>query len=281
MKYSIVIVAHQTDYEALCLQARSMSNYLSSSLVEQIYLVENPKLENHEHLFDQFGDMKSYVTMIEAADIAPPETFRQSGWFSQQILKLLVSNVIETPRYLALDAKNTMVYPLKKKFLERNGAPLSHFVDFTHHTSIRWLRHTLDYFSLPDSYIGAFVPTVTPFVFVTDLVKEMIEVIEKHEGTPFPDAFLKYQLTEFFAYAGYLMATNQMSYNFNGKECRTIWDSVHSDEYVDECIRMTKQHKLPFFSVHRRAIPMMSPTSRRLVLEFWKSRGVDGSVIFK
>lgn len=279
MTYTIVTVAHQDDYEALYFQARSMAKYLPPSLIHQIIIIENPKLQDHARLISQYGKLKNRVKIVAGASLAPPEAFSWSGWWSQQILKLMVAQIVETPRYLCLDAKNVLVFPLRRKFLERREKPRSFEIDYTTHSSLRWLRHTLDYFGLPETHIKAFVPTTTPFVLVTDLVKELIRYIEGREGTSLAAAFLKHQLTEFFLYGGFLKATNRFNYDVSGEECHTVWDVVHGDDYVHGIIKQTEKKKLPFFSVHRRAIPKLSEHARQEIIRFWTRRGLGSGVL--
>lgn len=274
MKYTICIVAHETDYDALCFQAQSFSKYLSRLLVEQIIIIENPKLSDHRKLKQQYGRLKDLVQIIPGEALAPSEAFRWTGWWSQQILKLMVADIVKTERYVCLDAKNTLVFPLKRNFLEKNGKPRSFHVDYTDHSSLRWLKHSLGYFNLPDVCAKSFVPTVTPFVMITKAVLELIDHVEAREGMSFATAFLDHQLTEFFLYASFMLARGRLDYDFSGQECHTVWDVLHDDEYVHERIIRTELYRLPFFSVHRRAVPMLSKQACQEIGNFFARRGL-------
>ncbi len=270
-KYTFVIVAHQIDYDVLCFQARSLAKYLSETLTAEIIVVDNGITE-HDQLITQYGKLAKLVRIIKAEDIAPSYIFKHAGWFTQQILKLLICDHVHTDRYIALDAKNIMVFPLKREFLENDkDQPRSHLVNYTKHGSRRWLVNTLKLFELPDEYIKSFMPTVTPFVLITKIVKEMIAWIEGHEGQPFPSVFLARKLTEFFLYAGYLIHTNQMNYEFCNPDCKVIFDTT--TRYMKPWIASTEKQQTPFFSVHRGA--NLSDAAKRAVDDFWKRRDLN------
>jgi hypothetical protein len=44
-------------------------------------------------------------------------------------------------------------------------------------------------------------------------------------------------------------------------------------------LRYNTAQRRPFFSVHRKAIPLLSVTAKRLLLEFWQERGIPQQVL--
>jgi hypothetical protein len=273
-KYTFVTISHQVDYQALCFQARSFAKYLPTSLLGEIIVIDNGITDlNRDHLLDQYGKLRDSVRVMEAAEILPKYALKNTGWFTQQLLKLLVCDHVKTERYVALDAKNTMVFPLKLSFLETDdGVPRSYLIDYTKHSSNRWLRHTLDYFELPDELIKSYMPVVTPYTFITALVKEMVAYLEHREQKPFPVTFIDNRLTEFYLYAGYLIHTDQHPYSFTQPECKIVFNTTSNFKWVKSWIVKTERDELPFFSVHRGATP--SEGTKRAINGLWWRRGL-------
>ncbi len=271
-KYTFITVAHQTDIVILCFQARSLAKYLPESLTAEIIVIDNGLTTSYSDLLAHYGHLAKIVRIIRAEDIAPSYIFKHTGWYTQQILKLLVCNHVKTDRYVMLDAKNIMVFPLKREFLENKlDEPRSFMVDYTEHSSRRWLVNSLAFYSLPDIFIKTFMPTTTPFVLVTNLVKEMIAWIEAREKLPFPTVFLDKKLTEFFLYAGYLIYTEQMIYEFTSHtNCHVVFDTTV--RFSNSWVADTEKQQRPFFSVHRDA--KLSDEAKRVVADFWKRRGL-------
>src|SRR5947207_402930 len=136
LKYTLVTVAHRDDLKFLHLQARSLQLYLSRDLAAEILVVKNPRAKQATKwpgsLRREYGDLADLVRFIEAKEIAEIPA-AASGWFSQQILKLMVSQVVNTDRYLLLDAKNHLVFPLTRNFLEAGHKIRSRLVNFEGH----------------------------------------------------------------------------------------------------------------------------------------------------
>jgi Family of unknown function (DUF6492) len=273
-KYTFVTVAHQVDYDALCLQARSMTKYLNPSLIENIIVVNNGITGSINKLLDHYGPLRKYVKIFPASKLAPDYVFRASGWFVQQVLKLAVAKYVTTERYVAIDSKNTMVFPLTRDYLETFwGKPRSYRVDYTTHGSRRWLVNSLRYWHLGDNHIKLYMPIITPYTFVTSIVQDMMSEMEAREGQDFAKTFLDNKLTEFFCYAGYLLHTRQAPYHFSQKECKTVFDTTSDFAWVKRSIVATERDKLPFFSVHRGARP--SEGTRHAIDGLYWRRGIS------
>ena len=276
-KYTFVTVAHHVDYEALCLQARSMAKYLPVELIAEIIVIDNDlRGPPRSHLMRQYGKLAKFVRLIDRREVSAPEVFKAHGWFGQQILKLEIAKLVQTDRYVVLDAKNTMVYPLRRDFLENSkGEPRLFQIDYTRHSSRRWLRNSVAYWGIADP-TKWFVPTVTPFTLITDLVKHAMDAAVAKDKVPFHQLFIENHLTEFFFYACYLRKTGQMCYDWSGPECKIVFNTTSCDAFVTSFLQRTQAKHLPFFSLHRGA--KLSAKGKALVWRFWRSRGLRSGV---
>jgi Family of unknown function (DUF6492) len=286
-EYTLVTVAHRDDYGLMLLQARSLDKYLSRDLASEILVIENPQPGQptnwRDRLFEEYGALAARVRFVEAREVADIPA-KVSGWFSQQILKLMVSALISTDRYLVLDGKNHLVREMTRGFVEgASGLPRSYLMDYETHPMKAYLKNTLDYFGLdPDAHIHAFSPTTTPFVFSTALVRELVRHVEARERRTFPDAFLYdgYKRSEFFLFAAYILSLGRALsdvYELSGAPCPAIWP----ESTVTECrdaIAASDNNAMPVFALHRRAIPKLDDSARRDLAAFWIRRGLFGSL---
>jgi len=225
-----------------------------------------------------YGHLASSVQFLRAPDIAvvPHNT---DGWLSQQILKLIVSQHISTDRYVVLDAKNHLVFPLQRTFLEAGDRIRSPLTNYTMHSMRRLLERTLRYFGMnPDEYVKAFFPTVTPFTFPTALVRDLVRVVAEREKMPFANAFLNIGCSEFFLFASFisLNGTTEDLYDFSGVSCPIIREdhAIRGVRNLRHHIARGEKNALPFFAVHRRALPWLDDRSRQAISEFWQRRGL-------
>src|SRR5579885_2918268 len=185
MNYAFVTVAHQADSCALRLQARSLQRYLPGDLGTEIVVVGNPQVGKPTHwrdeLLSEYGDLWSRVHFIESKDIARiPSTV--TGWVSQQILKLMVSQIVRSDRYVVLDAKNHLVFPLTRDFLEVGHKVRSRLTSYANHPLKGFLEAAARYFGLDaKEKVRKFLPTITPFTFPTQLVRNLIDYVTELE----------------------------------------------------------------------------------------------------
>ncbi len=157
-------------------------------------------------------ELAAKIEYVEAASLMPGHD--PLGWRGQQLLKLLVVNNLTAPYYLVLDAKNHFVHRtlMGDFFTEtgiktlRRGAPSSHEA---------WIKHAFAAFGIRSrvgEFEGAVMPTITPYVMVPELVREMMADLEaRHGGRPFGGLFENEfsATTEFLLYWAFLVATDQ------------------------------------------------------------------------
>jgi hypothetical protein len=279
MKFTFCTVCHDKDIDFLILQARSMDIYLKPKQVEQIIVIKNgPITEQAEDIIkNSYGRHKRLVRFVDGKKIATIPA-NVSGWYSQQVLKLIVSLMVNTEYYVLLDAKNHLIFPIKNDFFVRNGKARAYITTYplTHPLTSHFDK-TLTYFGLnPDKYRERFLPPVTPYVIKTEIARRLVKAIEQRENQDFPTAFLKLRITEFFSLNAFILTSGYSLdevYDLSGSECPIIWSHYASNpELIIKMISKAEKKATPFFSVHRGALPLLNEKSRGVIASFWKRR---------
>lgn len=250
-----------------------MARYLPPDLVAEIIVIANSSMPADWCPRWHYGPLAMKVRFVTADAIATLPV--SSGWSTQQILKLLISRWITTPSYVILDAKTHLVFPLTADHIMRDGKLLSFRQSYVGHPAREFLDNALAYFHLtPD--ITCLPPASPPISVPTSAVRQMIEHIEEREGN-FGEFFIRQRVMEFPLFAVYLIATEQLDqlYDFSGSNYPIIWDwrATH-DDWIAQQIALSELHARPWFSLHRRAAPLLSDAGRQMISAFWQRRGL-------
>lgn len=282
MKYSFVIVVFRDEIGFSHLQARSIARYVARPLIEEIIIIENtpPTLPTiwRERLRGEFGHYRDLVKFVPAAAFAkiPPQT---AGWFSQQVLKLMIAKQVQAKRYLMLDAKNHFVFPYNH--IEANNKPRSFVHGYHSHPLRCYLQPILKYYGLSDKHLDRFLPTTTPFCVDTALVRDLITVAQTREARTFEELFLRssVRFTEFFMIGAYILSTGRSFEEFydlsGGGNNSVIWTHDATNEpAIAQAINQCEQQQRPMFTIHRRALPLLSERSRAILSQFWYRRAL-------
>jgi len=262
----------------LRLQARSMCLYCDPGIVHRIFVVENfrpgPEIPWRDNLLNEYGSLSHLVEFVRAERLGnmPPV----EGWWTQQVLKLLVAHIVETDRYVVLDAKNHLVSGLTRDFLETSlGKARINGYSYSQHPLREALERTLRYVGVdPAQYTEFFPRTTTPFTFLTGYVQDLISQVCEREGVLFPTAFITKKLTEFFLYSGFLVSRGKLeeTYDFSQPICPILWSHMAT---ANDCLRAVEQAEdrtKPFFSIHRRTIAALDQEARKVIASFWHQR---------
>ena len=283
MPYTFVTVAHADDGWLLCLQARSMCLYLPAALVDEIVVVENfdtgRPLAWRKQLLVEYGDLAHLVRFVpsELLGVMLPAT----GWWTQQVLKLLVCRVVESGRYVVLDAKNHLVRPLQWSFLEgTDGRMLARRYDYRLHPLRHFLERTLRFCDLPaEAHLGWFMQAGTPFTIDRADAQAAIDLVEASTGKRFAEGFIEARITEFFLLAASLVRRGVLEdrYDFSQIACPVVWDGMAELAALLSAIRQAEDGCAPTFAVHRRVIPKLDEVSRGILGRFWARHGLFAS----
>jgi hypothetical protein len=276
--YTLVTVVCRVDYPLLRLQARSLSRYLRPGPADEIWVIANQGLQGtndwQEPVLQDYGPLADRVRFLDALDVAAiPDTI--PGWVSQQILKLMVARLVTTDRYVVLDAKNHLVFPLHSGFFEVGGKLRSTRRNYEGHPMYRYLTGSLRYFGIDEQQVlDSFLPTVTPFVFTVHLVRGLLDAVNERERRPFPMAFGNLGTTEFLLFGTYLCTLPggiEEVYDLSSRACPAVWKetAVLGFENVGPVVARVGNERLPFFTVHRHAFPLLDERSGQAVAALW------------
>jgi len=282
---TLVTVAFEAETMLLALQARSVARYLSPADVREILVIDNSERGMssgyRRRVNSAYGPHADRVTWLRPEEImAIP---RASGWYVQQLLKLSVADRVQTPNYVALDAKDHFVGPAgPATFVDAAGRGRVPAYSYREHPLRPHLERTLRYLELPpDSLLDPFAATVTPFTFETDQVREMMrEVGRRRTPEDFAGEFIDNQLLEFFLYSAWLTRRRgslRNAFDIEAERFPKVWKRTATTAGVDEAIQLVRQLSAPVFSVHRRALAALPPTALRHLARFWVERGLFAS----
>ncbi|MEO6215932.1 MAG: DUF6492 family protein [Sphingomonas sp.] len=280
MTHSFVTVSYDVEAGFLELQARSVARYLPPEMVDRIIVIYNSPTvmsgEKQKGLLRAYGPFSGQVDILHHSDVcALPDVH---GWRSQQILKMEIARQIESKRYVALDAKNHLVYPLTPGFLTSgDGRARSSASSFENHQLRRHLERALGYVGLdPKPYIERFPATVTPFTFETSVVRTLMNEVEAKAGRSFGNEFAGNMLTEFFLYNAYLLKTGNLKIlqKDDRPMCLIIWANTANELNIELAVGKTIERNTPFFAVHRNAIPLLQPAAQFKLANFYVRRSL-------
>ena len=175
----------------MTLQACTMYMFLPLEMVERTIIIDNSSEEslfNIDTVLPHYGSLDACVTVIRRRDLTPIDT---GGWHIQRLLKIEVSKITSTQRYVVLDAKNHLCYPVPSDFFETpDGTPKTFLENYTLHPMRKTLENVLSFWALDPKLIAAYLPTHTPFCFERQKVLDMLNFIER-KGRPFSSVSLE------------------------------------------------------------------------------------------
>src|SRR4051794_8297438 len=234
-----------------------MARFLDPSQVHELLVIDNSASGIPKDVLAELR--QEYAHLADRAHIVRPEEVCRvpttGGWRSQQVLKLCISDRVATNRYVVLDAKNHFVASPDDAFFETAaGLPTANAYSYEEHPLRPELERTLRYLGLePDDHVGRFTATVTPFVLDTELVRQLVADLEAREDRPFPDVFVEQQLTEFFLYAGWIVARGTPLEDFfelHQQFCPIIWPGKADAAGVEAATTAARERATPLFAVH-------------------------------
>jgi len=126
-----------------------------------------------------------------------------SSYYLQMLLKLLVSNIITTDYYLTLDADSLFTKKCNKNYFYSEDKAHYHRIK----NKDKWLLRSEKNLNT----VVDFNTNQTPFVFKTELVKDMINSIDV------PYFILDKLCSEYTLYTVYLVKNNIFDYNYTNK----------------------------------------------------------------
>jgi len=305
-KLDFVTVTFSQELRFLQLQALSMAKYVPSAVVGNIFIIineeETPEVAAliEETVIPLYGHLSCKTVVICKSDLIGAYSFKQSDWFSQQVLKLKIANKVTEEAYIVLDSKNHFIRPVSWDTFVSPSGLLKHRKLNLLPSKKGWLYKLFvknktrdDKLALPKRFAGSFeyfglsalenaaavVPTTTPFPLYRAVSLGLIKEVETNEKISFEEWFDTYTLaTEFYLSQAY-PAAKGVSYSNLYEETkgvgRLIFDAiVHDEKAVKKRLLSLEKSTFYSFGLHRKSVEKASPEIIRLVGAFWRSRGL-------
>jgi len=281
---TLVTVVFEPELPLLELQATSMARFLDPAYVARIIVLDNTArgipAAAWTRLKRSYGPFEGLVELMGGKQLSGG--VEAAGWYSQQVMKLAVAGIVDTPTYLTLDSKNHFVRAAgARDFEAADGRPRGNFHGYETHPLRPKLERVLAYVGLdPQASISRFGATATPFTLYTDRVLALIADIESSSGRRFADEFIRAGLTEYFLYSAWLLSKGEQLdelYDPSGVDCPAIWPRGANVAGVTKAVTEVHSGNPALFSVHRTALARMDAASVRILTDFWVERGLFDS----
>ena len=198
------------------------------------------------------------------------------NYYDQQAVKLGLSRLVEDDYYIMLDGKNHFVAPASADTFfvgDKPIGPLSPIADYWRgyvdrsvaavdgDTSVEW---------------GQMMPSVTPFVFITEQVRALTDHLEtKYEGL-IPQAMTRARGTEFIMYYAFITTQGLLGeYEHREMPNRTLYTQWPQDpEIVKRYINDVGDTRA-MFGLHRNRLPQLDDEQKSLITDLWRKNLLD------
>ena len=294
----IVTVFSRRDLGQMVLQARSIRLYFDRQALGQVIYVCNEPVApiddgELQPIFDELPDAvlvrsEEFIQrrggpLVSQAQLAQIP-YSTEGWFTQQVLKIVVAELVQSDHYLILNAKNHFVRDVQRRaFVADDGRPLAAFgaLSRIHKPFHPMWRNCYDYVGLdPNLYENDTIRPVTPFVTRKDTTCDLIEYVERREQGKFADAFIPMmpKLLEFFliqAFTVYSHGSLDRVYRNAPQSFESIFHPTILDERkFNAAMNRAEGDDINTFGVHWAAEILMSAEQRQRIVAYWQRRGL-------
>lgn len=229
-----LVYNNKKEIEFLKLQLLSFK-FVDINIINNIYILFNDDKENSEFFNEEYkNNIEMYVppyllpkiTIINITDLIILNEKYLSNWISQQFAKIYISKIINSKYYIVLDNKNIFIKEVNLNTFMIDNKIKMYFS--THNDDLlNCYNNCFHYFDIPkyNPYNHPlYIQTTTPFVFITQECKNIIDFVEDKENINFYYFFNSKKYTEFFFYFAWLCFTNNYS-------CY-----IFLDKYIDNII---------------------------------------------
>lgn len=283
----IVVVAFTGELKLLQLQARSIRLYADFELIRTIHICVHDQFSEifvwhfRQKILQEYGRFAPKVNLVDCRTLFGRK-IRKPAWWSQQPAKLLAARLVQTENYLVLDCKNHLIRQLTfSKIYDEHGRmkmPLHGLHEPYRQTFIR----ACQYFGLKDApNIESALPTITPFLFNTKIVRELLSEVESREDYSFYDFFMRERYTEFYFYLAFILASKiplNRIYSDCSRIAVTFFDeSLASQKIMTNNDDALKKGNVYSLGLHRRAIINGSADFKKQIMDYWLKFGLTAN----
>lgn len=281
-KIDLAVVFYEKEISILSLLAKSIELYCEPSLVDNIYFINNASNPTkgrqafEEVILPLFKNFKDAICLVDAATLGVNHSEGADPYVAQLALKLSAAALSDKNYYLVLDAKNHFIRKLRRNDLfTESGKPISHLQ--IHGGYLKTcLEESCKYFDVDVDTAKQVLPTVTPYLMITSLVRDLLEEVKKREGTGIYELILKNnKLTEFLLYFSYLTYRGGKShfYGFEPKPYATLFTKwPETDEDIKRVLDSTSNDSVWTFSVHSKRFQQLKSNEIDFISNLWVER---------
>ena len=274
------MVAFLGELKLLQLQARSLRLYADADLIKNIHILVH---DRHPEIFlwrflqrvlPEYGALANKINFVDTRILFGVQVPRD-GWWGQQAAKLLAARVVSSDCYLVLDCKNHLIRSLNHESIFDQNGRMKMPMDAIHEPYRERYNAAREFFGLATKDDSAkTLPSVTPFLFKTALVLDLLRYVETRESSTFYDFFQKKVCTEFYLYIAFLATSNRPIEAFYSR-CKAMRatffeEAVHNKSMQRQVQKAVQNDSVYSFGIHRRAAATATPEFTEIVSQIWQ-----------
>jgi len=262
----LVTIIFKDDIELNLLKIQFFSYKFIKFEINNIYVIWNDddNIDLQEYISWLPDYLREKVKLIHRNNLIGK---KQSSWYNQQIIKILISRIVESDYYLVLDTKNHFIrdiyihdyfyYNRPKLFIGDAGS------------MIKFCRNSLNYFDVKSN---AKLLTTTPFLMNKNITIELYEFIEKKENKSFYDFFIlnRALYTEFYLYQAFLIYSNSKYYLCNKNYCSVMNHPLTDWNTLNKYEETLKNTNIKCFGLHRNSIKYFNKDDKIKLIKMYE-----------
>lgn len=291
MQIDLVTIVFDDEVNLLYLQAHSISKYINGKHINKIHIIYNDsdfsifEVFFYEKIYNQYGLLKDKIILHNYKNLigVNSEINTWFGWRIQQLIKLTISDIVQTDHYLVLDSKNHFIRKFKLSlFFSKDKNIL-----FVGNIGImeKYFTNCMQYFGVEKQLalnllskesktnIGNKLPiTITPYLLKTDIVKKMINYLNIRENN-FCTFFLNnVNITEFHMYSSFIIYSQMLnqfciSDRFDHIAIFNIYPQ-NETVFID-LVKKAINNDIVSFAIHRTRFKNLTTKQREILLELF------------
>jgi hypothetical protein len=282
-----IVYNNKIEIDLLKIQLYSFK-FIDINIINNIYILFNDSKDKNKLFETEYNNsieqfiplyLKEKVKIIFITDLISLNTIYQSDWFTQQFAKIYVSKIINSKYYIMLDTKNIFIKQVDiSTFITDDKIKM--YLAVHNDDLLNYYNNCFNYFEIkniescnPYNH-PLYIQTTTPFVFITEECKNLIDYVENKENINFYEFFFRRKYTEFFLYYAWLNFVNKKDhYVFLH---RTIDNTIIGPHDPIECgwnsweskINYIKDYKPSVFSISSKCITIIDDNYKNNIKEF-------------
>ncbi|MDF2563371.1 MAG: hypothetical protein K0R99_4817, partial [Microbacterium sp.] len=284
---TLVVVCYERELNMLALLARSVATHASDDLLTEILIIDNsigqPDFAHRieARAMSEFGRFRTRAKILSATDLGVVVAGTGGGYTSQQALKLEVSRVVSTDYYLLFDAKNHLATRLDaSELFAADGRPLAERTIHTDYLAA-CQRASFEFWGATAAPEAPTLPTVTPYLMVTHVVRRMLDEIESRGRSVQETIAEDTKRTEFLLYAGYLERDGAVdtTYGSRSRASATLYARWPQDNpTIERVIASAGTAGAYAMGVHARRFVQLQDRHIELIARRWLDFGIVDSI---